>query len=212
MTHKCRLIWITPDAEKTITYCARVSNPANQDNEEYVNLIKYLMKNGHWSPFQMATATIEIKTTRDITRQMLRHFSFSFQEFSQRYAKADIDFVFSEARLQDDKNRQNSIPTDDKYIQTEWWLLQSNVSDVVEAAYDRALQLGIAKEVARKVLPEGMTLSTMYMSGTIRSWIHYLQARLHPSTQKEHREVAQLCRQVLEPVIPNIMKVVDELQ
>jgi len=199
---KVREIWSTPDGERLIAYMARVSNPANQViDAPHEKLIGYLMRNKHWSPFEMVHACLEIETTRDIARQILRHRSFSFQEFSQRYAVAD-GYEFSEARAQDDKNRQNSLPINDKN-QQEWWRqMQERVLKECRFVYERALEHGIAKEVARKLLPEGLTTSRMYMTGSIRSWLHYIDVRTDPSTQKEHREVAEECRSVLQLNFP----------
>lgn len=178
----------TPD--ELIAYCARVSNPANQDNKATADkLIQYLIKHRHWSPLEMADATLEIETTRDIGRQILRHRSFSFQEFSQRYAEAQ-KFVLREARLQDSKNRQNSLPCVDEELQVWWESAQRAVLDAAVTAYENALAKGIAKEQARAVLPEGLTMSRMYMKGSLRSWVHYLEVRTDESTQKEHRLIA----------------------
>lgn len=188
-----------------VAYCARVSNPANQNNTETnEKLIKYLIKNEHWSPLEMVSVCLEIETTRDIARQILRHRSFSFQEFSQRYAVADIGFVPKEARTQDAKNRQNSVETDDETLKTEWEQQQQQVVDVVEKAYKWALEKGIAKEQARAVLPEGMTMSRMYMNGTLRSWVHYIKLRSGNGTQKEHQEVAIACAEAIAPIFPMI--------
>ena len=199
---KVKKVWSTPDGERLIAYMARVSNPANQAiDAPHEKLIGYLMRNKHWSPFEMVHACLEIETTRDIARQMLRHRSFSFQEFSQRYAVAD-GYEFSEARAQDDKNRQNSLPIEDTN-QQEWWRqMQDRVLKECRFVYERALEHGIAKEVARKLLPEGLTTSRMYMAGSIRSWLHYIDVRTDPSTQKEHREVAEQCRSVLQLYFP----------
>lgn len=205
-------IWKTPDAEYLLAFIARVSNPSNQNNSETAhNLIKYLLKHKHWSPFEMVSVCMEIKTTRDIARQILRHRSFSFQEFSQRYAVSD-EFITSEPRLQDTKNRQNSIPVEDRELQ-KWWEEQQN-GVLVEAkkAYAEALKNGIAKEVARKVLPEGLTMSTLYMAGTLRSWLHYVDIRCGPETQKEHRQVAQLCKDELTKLFPNVMTAFDDVK
>lgn len=181
------------DAKGLIVYCSRVSNPSNQLNTATADkLIKYLIKNKHWSPFEMASATIEVETTRDIARQLLRHRSFSFQEFSQRYADPtkDLGFVLREARLQDTKNRQNSIEIEDEELQKQWNNKQQALIDSAQDVYTWAIQQGIAKEQARCVLPEGNTLSRLYVQGTIRSFIHYLEVRTDPSTQKEHRVLA----------------------
>ena len=184
-----------------VAFCARVSNPANQCNTETnEKLIKYLVKHSHWSPLEMVSICLEIETTRDIARQILRHRSFSFQEFSQRYAVADLGFECKDARMQDTKNRQNSIETDDAVLADEWELQQRTVSDAAEKAYNWALAQGIAKEQARSVLPEGMTVSRMYMNGTLRSWVHYIQLRSSNGTQKEHRDVAIACAQAIAPI------------
>jgi thymidylate synthase (FAD) len=179
--------------DEFIAYVARVSNPSNQNNKETApKLLRYLAKHKHWSPFEMVSICMEIETTRDIARQILRHRSFSFQEFSQRYADPtnDLGFVEREARLQDQKNRQNSIETDDTALQQQWESYQRDVIRKVTGAYQWAAENGIAKEQARAVLPEGLTVSRMYMNGTLRSWIHYCQLRMGVETQKEHREVA----------------------
>lgn len=178
-----------------IAYVARVSNPSNQHNTSTApKLIKYLKDNHHWSPFEMAHAVMEIETTRDIARQILRHRSFSFQEFSQRYAKAtDLGFVTREARLQDTKNRQNSIEVDDPKLEAEWIDIQRELIYNIGEYYNWAISSGIAKEQARAILPEGMTVSRLYMAGSVRSWIHYCELRMDKATQKEHREVAAAC-------------------
>lgn len=198
------LIWATPEADKHIGYCARVSNPNNQDNPNVAGLLNYCAKNHHWSVFEMASACIEITTTRDIARQILRHRSFSFQEFSQRYADATQlgDFATRECRLQDNKNRQNSLGTDDFDLTVWWTAAQKRMIDETQFLYGEALKRGIAKEQARALLPEGLTPSKLYVNGTMRSWITFLQARLDPSTQKEHREVAQAVLTVLRGVAP----------
>jgi len=193
------------DAQELIAYCARVSNPANQFNTETSEkLIKYLIKHQHWSPLEMVSACCEITTTRDIARQILRHRSFSFQEFSQRYADptAELDeaFVLRECRLQDTKNRQNSIATEDKYLAIEWERSQKRVLHVVKQEYKWAIDNGIAKEQARAVLPEGLTVSRMYMNGTLRSWIHFIQLRAGNGTQKEHQEVAIACAKAITEI------------
>lgn len=190
-----------------VGYCARVSNPANQENENISGLLAYCARNGHWSVFEMASACIEINTTRDIGRQILRHRSFSFQEFSQRYASTESLPVpeFRECRLQDTKNRQNSTPTDDQELRAWWFEAQRVQAKESTLMYERALGKGIAKEQARALLPEGLTSSRMYMSGTLRSWITYLQSRLHESTQKEHRLIAQQVLEQLRSVAPVTM-------
>lgn len=204
-TPNVKLIWATPDAENLIAYMARVSNPNNQDNPETApKLLKYLMDHKHWSPFEMVNVCMEIETTRDIGRQILRHRSFSFQEFSQRYAEA-TGYAESEARLQDTKNRQNSLTIQDIVTAENWWYIQDKVRDTASAAYQEALKLGIAKEVARKLLPEGLTMSKMYMNGTLRSWIHYVDIRCDKATQKEHRDIADQCRVILQGLFPNIL-------
>lgn len=190
-----------------IAFCARVSNPSNQLNTETADkLIAYLIKWKHWSPFEMVNATLEIETTRDIARQILRHRSFTFQEFSQRYADPvkELTFVMREPRLQDTKNRQNSIQATDEKLFIDWALKQQEVIKVANKAYQWALDNGIAKEVARAVLPEGLTMSRMYVNGTIRSWIHYIETRTHISTQKEHREIAIQCAKALSEIFPLI--------
>lgn len=193
------------DMQELIAFCARVSNPANQFNTGTSDkLIKYLINNKHWSPLEMVSVCLEIETTRDIARQMLRHRSFSFQEFSQRYADPtkDLDFVLREARLQDTKNRQNSITTDDLQLQAFWQQQQLRVIDAAKEAYTWAIDNGIAKEQARAVLPEGNTVSRLYMNGTLRSWIHYIELRAENGTQKEHRDIAVQCGIVIAEVFP----------
>ena len=192
-----------------IAYCARVSNPANQCNTDTnEKLIKYLIRNSHWSPLEMVNICLEIETTRDIARQILRHRSFSFQEFSQRYAVADLGFECKDARMPDTKNRQNSIETDDVALAQEWQLQQEAVSAAAEKAYNWALTNGIAKEQARSVLPEGMTVSRMYMNGTLRSWVHYIRLRSSNETQKEHRDVAVACADVIATIFPLIQTLI----
>jgi thymidylate synthase (FAD) len=201
---KVKLVWVTPDAEEKVAYMARVSNPGNQDNKETApRLLRYLMKHKHWSPFEMVNVCMEIECTRDIARQIIRHRSFSFQEFSQRYAEA-LDMECSEARLQDEKNRQNSIPTQDRELQRWWDEMQRSLIAQARGVYGAALNNGIAKEVARKVLPEGLTYSRMYMNGTLRSWMHYVDIRCDEATQKEHREVAEKCKAILTEQFPSI--------
>ena len=186
-----------------VAYCARVSNPSNQFNKETADaLIGYLIQWKHWSPLEMASACIEIETTRDIARQILRHRSFSFQEYSQRYADPtqDLSFVRREARLQDTKNRQNSVEIDDEELQNTWDLYQDNVTMAAEQAYKWAIDNGIAKEQARAVLPEGLTVSRMLMNGTIRSWVHYIDLRSKNGTQKEHIEIARACAEAITSI------------
>jgi len=197
-----------------IAYCARVSNPANQmNNETSEKLIRYLIKHGHWSPLEMVSACLEIETTRDIAHQIVRHRSFSFQEFSQRYANpAEMgdQFVTREARLQDNKNRQNSVETDDASLQDSWEVIQKDVRYAAEVAYNWAIENGIAKEQARVVLPEGNTKTRLYMNGTLRSWVHYIELRSGNGTQKEHMEIARDCAQELKAIFPMIMEFVND--
>ena len=188
-----------------MAFCARVSNPSNQNNNETSQkLIKYLISNKHWSPLEMVTACIEIETTRDIARQILRHRSFSFQEFSQRYADPtkDLSFVFKEARLQDNKNRQNSIETNNESLKSEWINKQQKLIDLSLETYKWAIDNGIAKEQARAVLPEGNTVSRMYMNGTLRSWVHYIELRSSNGTQKEHMEIAKSIAKIISDIFP----------
>ena len=196
---------LVPDLQDLVSYCARVSNPSNQLNTETSErLIRYLIKHQHWSPLEMVSACMEITTTRDIARQILRHRSFSFQEFSQRYADPvkDLNFVHREARMQDPKNRQNSIPTDEKWLQDAWQGLQDNVIREAKFAYNWAIENGIAKEQARTVLPEGLMESRLYMNGTLRSWIHYIELRSAHGTQQEHIEVARACAAAIAQIFP----------
>jgi thymidylate synthase (FAD) len=196
--------------EELVAYCARVSNPANQANHETApRLLNYLVRNQHWSPFEMAHAVIEIQTTRDIARQILRHRSFSFQEFSQRYAEVVAEPVLRDARLQDIANRQNSTPSDDEQLRLWWYDRQAWVADQAMIVYQDALSQGIAKEVARSVLPEGLTPSRLYMSGSVRSWIHYIQLRAGNGTQQEHRDIAVMCKLALLNVMPSIKEILD---
>lgn len=204
---KTNLQWATPDIDKNIMYMARVSNPDNQ-NSDNARLLYYCMEHGHTSPFEMASVCIEINTSRDIGRQILRHRSFSFQEFSQRYADVALlseDMVERECRMQDTKNRQNSTETTDSGLSEYWRRAQQNMYSASLSEYKIALEKGIAKEQARALLPEGLTCSRMYMNGTMRSWIFYLKQRLHPSTQKEHREIAQEVLELLRTVAPITM-------
>ena len=193
------------NAQELVAFCARVSNPSNQLNTETSeNLIKYLIKNAHWSPLEMVSACLEIETTRDIARQMLRHRSFSFQEFSQRYANPveDLEFIIRDARLQDPKNRQNSIENEDEEISKSWKEKQENLINEATNAYNWAIENGIAKEQARSVLPEGNTVSRLYMNGSLRSWIHYIELRSANGTQKEHMEIAIACAEVINEIFP----------
>lgn len=201
------------NVQDLIAFCARVSNPSNQLNTETSEkLIRYLIKYKHWSPLEMASACLEVETTRDIARQMLRHRSFSFQEFSQRYADPtkDLDFVLREARLQDTVNRQNSIETDNEYIKERWEEEQLRVILAAKQAYQWAVDNGIAKEQARAVLPEGNTVSRLYMNGTLRSWIHFIEIRSGNGTQKEHMEVARACAEVIAKIFPMTQEFVTE--
>ena len=202
-----------PDVEQLIAYCARVSNPDNQNNTvTSEKLIKYLVKNKHWSPLEMVNACLEIETTRDIGRQILRHRSFSFQEFSQRYADPtkDLDFVTREARLQDTKNRQNSIETEDDILQDQWEMRQKSLIELSQETYNWAIERGIAKEQARAVLPEGLTVSRMYMNGTLRSWVHYIELRSANGTQKEHMELAKACAVEIAKIFPLIGDILND--
>ena len=197
-------------AADLIAYTARVSNPANQNNTATApKLLRYLIREQHWSPFEMVHMTMEIKTTRDIARQILRHRSFSFQEFSQRYAVA-TEFETREARLQDEKNRQNSVETDDKKLEEWWQMQQKKVQGQADLAYKDALKKGIAKEQARALLPEGMTRSTLYMSGTLRSWIHYCELRRGNGTQKEHALIADKCWEIIGVHFPDIVEALND--
>ena len=216
---KVKLIGVTApyaghnSAEDMIVYMARVSNPTNQDmTRGDEKLIRYLIKNQHWSPFEMVNVVMEISTTRDIARQILRHRSFSFQEFSQRYADPtkDLGFDLREARLQDTKNRQNSIETEDHKLKSEWMVKQMNVISEAKYAYEWAIENGIAKEQARAVLPEGNTQSRMYMNGNLRSWIHYCQLRMANGTQKEHMEVAVECWKIIKEKFPNVVAAIEQ--
>jgi len=195
------------DAQELIAFCARVSNPSNQFNTETSEkLIGYLIKHQHWSPLEMVSACLEIETTRDIARQILRHRSFSFQEFSQRYADPtkDLDFVIREARLQDTKNRQNSIKTEDSELQAWWDAKQKFIIETVKTTYAEAIEKGIAKEQARAILPEGNTVSRLYMNGTLRSWIHFIDLRSANGTQLEHQQVARECACVIAAIFPMV--------
>lgn len=205
-----KLVWVTPEAENKIAYMARVSNPANQNsNASATKLLKYLINNKHWSPFEMVNVCMEIETTRDIARQILRHRSFSFQEFSQRYAVSEGFIQDSQARLQDEKNRQNSLYTDDISIQNWFEGAQRRLVTEAKFLYTAALEKGIAKECARVFLPEGLTMSRMYMNGTLRSWLHYIDIRCDSATQKEHRDVAEQCRDIIFAEFPSIKDVLN---
>tara|TARA_Y100001935_G_scaffold237410_1_gene222883 strand:+ start:210 stop:875 length:666 start_codon:yes stop_codon:yes gene_type:complete len=193
------------DVQELVAFCARVSNPSNQNNKDTSKkLIKYLINNKHWSPLEMVTACVEIETTRDIARQILRHRSFSFQEFSQRYADPtkDLSFVVREARLQDVKNRQNSVETSDSVLKNEWNKKQNELIELSLSTYKWAIENGIAKEQARSVLPEGNTVSRMYMNGTLRSWVHYIELRSANGTQKEHMEIAKSIAYEIAKIFP----------
>jgi thymidylate synthase (FAD) len=200
------------EPQDLIAYCARVSNPANQYNTDTAEkLVMYLIKNKHWSPLEMVNVVLEIETTRDIAHQIVRHRSFAFQEFSQRYADPtkELHFVLREARLQDEKNRQNSIETSDLDLNISWELQQKKVIETAKAAYDWAIANGIAKEQARVVLPEGNTTTRLYMNGTLRSWVHYIELRAGNGTQKEHMQIAKACARVIAEAFPLITRVVD---
>lgn len=206
------------DTQELIAYCARVSNPSNQFNAETSEkLIRYLIKNKHWSPLEMVSACLEVETTRDIARQILRHRSFSFQEFSQRYADPtqELDFVLREARLQDKRNRQNSVELDlnmddERRLAYQWEMMQHRVITEAKNAYEWAISKGIAKEVARAVLPEGNTISRLYINGTLRSWVHYIELRSGNGTQKEHIEIAKACAEVISKCFPLAKTLVSE--
>ncbi len=203
------------DAQELIAYCARVSNPSNQYNTETAEkLIRYLVRHKHWSPLEMVSACLEITTTRDIARQILRHRSFSFQEFSQRYADPtkDLAFVTREARLQDTKNRQNSITVDDQLLQNEWYRAQQRVIYAAKREYEWAIANGIAKEQARAVLPEGLIESRLYMNGTLRSWVHFIELRSGNGTQKEHMDIARECACAISAIFPMVEEYVQPSQ
>jgi thymidylate synthase (FAD) len=200
--------------KEQVAHCARVSNPSNQNNKDVDGLLNYLIKHKHWSPFEMVSVCLEINTTRDIARQILRHRSFSFQEFSQRYADpTELGYEIREARLQDPKNRQNSIELTEYTgadLKKEFEIEQELLAQRIMRTYRWALSEGIAKEQARAILPEGMMKSRMYMNGTLRSWIHYIELRSGPETQKEHREVAIQCAKAIEPIFADVMKVLQD--
>ena len=201
---KVSLVSVSPDAEKLMAYCARVSNPNNQNNDNYAGLLRYCIKHQHWSIFEQAFMTLEINTTRGLAAQILRHRSFTFQEFSQRYADPtkDLEFEVREARMQDPKNRQNSIPTDDFELNNKWQELQKDIIRQTRYAYTWAIEHGIAKEQARAVLPEGNTKSRMYVNGTLRSWIHYIELRGANGTQLEHIDIANAVADVIAKIFP----------
>lgn len=216
---QCNLVGLTQPlphtgcstAQELVSYCARVSNPNNQANHKTGSkLIRHLLEEGHWSPLEMVNLNIEVETTRDIARQILRHRSFSFQEFSQRYAKA-TQFVTREARLQDKKNRQNSIATSDAELIEEWQKRQAKHLRAIEEDYNWALSMGIAKEQARAILPEGMTVSKLYMNGTLRSWVHYCMLRKANGTQLEHMEVADACWEIIKEHFPDVTEACEGL-
>ena len=213
ISHSIRPDQSSESIEDLVAYCARVSNPSNQNNSKTApRLIKYLMKHKHWSPFEMASVGIEIKTTRDIARQILRHRSFSFQEYSQRYADPtqDLNFIHREVRLQDPTNRQNSIELEDDHLDLSWQHHQLNVRKAAVEAYNWAIENNIAKEVARAVLPEGLTESVLQMHGTVRSWLHYIEVRTDPSTQKEHRFIAEEFAIILWQLMPKFMEIYND--
>jgi thymidylate synthase (FAD) len=211
-----KLVSYTKDVEnrnllEQIAYVARVSNPANQNNNDNAEkLVRYLIKHQHWSPLEMVNVCLEIETTRDIARQILRHRSFSFQEFSQRYAVADLGFEYKEARLQDVKNRQNSIKNNDEQLNEVWLKFQKDVILEATKTYQWAINNGIAKEQARAVLPEGVTVSRLYMNGTLRSWVHYIQLRSANGTQKEHQDIALACAEAIQPIFPMIKEFITQ--
>ena len=211
-----KLVSYTKDVEnrnllEQIAYVARVSNPANQNNNDNAEkLVRYLIKHQHWSPLEMVNVCLEIETTRDIARQILRHRSFSFQEFSQRYSVADLGFEYKEARLQDVKNRQNSIKNNDEQLNEVWLKFQKDVILEATKTYQWAINNGIAKEQARAVLPEGVTVSRLYMNGTLRSWVHYIQLRSANGTQKEHQDIALACAKEIEPIFPMIKEFITQ--
>ena len=211
-----KLVSYTKDVEnrnllEQIAYVARVSNPANQNNNDNAEkLVRYLIKHQHWSPLEMVNVCLEIETTRDIARQILRHRSFSFQEFSQRYAVADLGFEYKEARLQDVKNRQNSIKNNDEQLNEVWLKFQKDVILEATKTYQWAINNGIAKEQARAVLPEGVTVSRLYINGTLRSWVHYIQLRSANGTQKEHQDIALACAEEIEPIFPMIKEFITQ--
>lgn len=206
---KVKLISATPNIEENMAYVARVSSP-NQNNPEYSKLLKYCLRKGHWSVFEHGYITLEIETSRAIARQIIRHRSFAFSEFSQRYAEVEDNPIYVEARTQDTKNRQSSHTTNDLILTKYWDQAQADVWSISRNWYENAIKMGIAKEQARALLPEGMTPSRIYMSGTVRSWIHYIQVRTENGTQKEHSAVALECKRILKDIIPTIIEILDE--
>jgi thymidylate synthase (FAD) len=216
---RCSLVGLTQPsaytgchtAQELVAYCARVSNPKNQENHGTgPKLVKHLLEEGHWSPLEMVNINIEVETTRDIARQILRHRSFSFQEFSQRYAKA-TNCVTREARLQDKKNRQNSTKTENRALKEEWQMRQAKLLRAIEENYEWALGMDIAKEQARAILPEGMTVSTLYMNGTLRSWVHFCMLRMGNGTQLEHMQVAEACWEIIRQHFPDVVEACEGL-
>lgn len=201
---KVKLIWVTPEAEKVILHCARVKVEQDAEEPKSTKLINYLIKHKHWSPFEQAYMCIEVETTRDISRQVIRHRTFTFQEFSQRYHKVVADPIFRETRIQDYKNRQNSFETDDEEKKNEWQKIQEEVWNNSIDRYNEAIAMGIAKEQARVLLPEGLTKTRYYQTGSVRSWIHYCQVRMDPTTQKEHREIANLIWEIMKKEFPTV--------
>ena len=206
------LVWATPEADALIAKIARVSNPANEDNPDAGRLVRYLIRNQHWSPFEMVSLCMEIRTTRDIARQILRHRSFCFQEFSQRYADVSAlgEPVFREARMQDKTNRQSSLPCSNDELSGWWKDTQRDIYELASVRYELALMNGIAKEQARALLPEGLTPTRMYMKGDVRSWLHYCQLRKGNGTQKEHADIAAAAWEVLRGVVPVVVQAVEE--
>lgn len=203
---KVKLIWVTPNAEEHILHCARVNVHEDVQESKNTNLINYLIKHKHWSPFQMASMCVEVETTRDISRQVIRHRTFDYQEFSQRYHKVSLEPVLREARLQDKKNRQNSLETEDSELHEQWNKMQIDLWNNAIDLYNSALEMGIAKEQARALLPEGMTKTKFYQSGTLRSFIHYCQVRMDPTTQKEHREIANAIWKIMGREFPTVVE------
>lgn len=201
---KVKLIWVTPEPEKIILHCARVKVDEDAPEPKSTKLINYLIKHKHWSPFEQAYMCIEVETTRDISRQVIRHRTFTFQEFSQRYHKVVADPIFRETRIQDHKNRQNSFETDDEEKKKEWSKIQEEVWNNAIDRYNEAIAMGIAKEQARALLPEGLTKTRYYQTGSVRSWIHYCQVRMDPTTQKEHREIANLIWEIMKKEFPTV--------